>query len=63
VRASLGLGTTRADIARLADALARIASHGPRTRYVHDAERDEYQPVDDRRRWPNVPFAPEPLAA
>jgi selenocysteine lyase/cysteine desulfurase len=63
VRASLGLGTTRADIARLADALARIASHGPRTRYAHDAARDEYHPVDDRRRWPSVPLALEPLAA
>jgi selenocysteine lyase/cysteine desulfurase len=63
VRASLGLGTTRADIARLADALERIAARGPRARYEHDAARDEYRPVHDRRRWPSVPFALEALAA
>jgi selenocysteine lyase/cysteine desulfurase len=45
VRASLGLGTTEADVARLTDALNDIASHGPRARYEHVTARDEYQPA------------------
>jgi selenocysteine lyase/cysteine desulfurase len=45
VRASLGLGTTPEDIDRLVDALTEIAVHGPRSRYTHDRERDEYRPI------------------
>jgi selenocysteine lyase/cysteine desulfurase len=45
VRASLGLGTTEADVDRLIGALDDIARNGPAMRYHHVAERDEYQPA------------------
>jgi selenocysteine lyase/cysteine desulfurase len=45
VRASIGLGTTVADIDRLVAALREIAAHGPRSRYIHAPEHDEYRPV------------------
>ena len=44
VRASLGLGTTPDDIDRLVDALHEIAATGPRSRYEHLADLDEYRP-------------------
>ena len=44
VRASIGLGTTPRDIDRLIDALHEIAITGPRSRYEHLADLDEYQP-------------------
>ena len=46
VRASLGLGTTPADLDRLTDALQDIARNGPATRYRYVAADDEYQPAD-----------------
>ena len=49
VRASLGLGSTDSDIARLTGALADIAERGPRRRYEYVADHDEYRPADDRR--------------
>jgi hypothetical protein len=45
VRASLGLGTTVADVDRLVDALHGIAADGPAVRYRHVPEHDEYRPV------------------
>ncbi|MGH2947278.1 MAG: aminotransferase class V-fold PLP-dependent enzyme [Solirubrobacteraceae bacterium] len=57
VRASIGLGTTPEDVDRLVGALEEIARTGPRARYRHVAELDEYQPLDDLRAWPDVPFA------
>jgi selenocysteine lyase/cysteine desulfurase len=45
VRASIGLGTTPADIDRLTGALQELAVVGPRWRYRHVAEHDEYEPV------------------
>ena len=45
VRASIGLGTTRADIDLLVGALDDIARRGPAARYVHTAEHDEYRPL------------------
>jgi selenocysteine lyase/cysteine desulfurase len=45
VRASLGLGTTAEDVDRLVSALHEIADRGPRSRYVHVAEHDEYRPA------------------
>jgi selenocysteine lyase/cysteine desulfurase len=47
VRASVGLGTTVEDIDRLVGALDEIARHGPRSRYVHVPEHDEYRPVEE----------------
>jgi selenocysteine lyase/cysteine desulfurase len=44
VRASIGLGTTAQDIDRLTDALREIATTGPRSRYEHVADLDEYRP-------------------
>jgi selenocysteine lyase/cysteine desulfurase len=49
VRASLGLGTTAADVDRLLCALRGIAVSGPRRRYRHIAERDEYEPYPATR--------------
>jgi selenocysteine lyase/cysteine desulfurase len=43
VRASLGVGTTSDDIDRLIEALHEVAAAGPRSRYVHLADLDEYQ--------------------
>ncbi|HEX5620289.1 MAG TPA: aminotransferase class V-fold PLP-dependent enzyme [Solirubrobacteraceae bacterium] len=42
VRASIGIGTTAADIDRLVGALHEIARYGARADYVYDAEHDEY---------------------
>jgi selenocysteine lyase/cysteine desulfurase len=44
VLASIGLGTTPRDVDRLIDALHEIAVMGPRSRYEHLADLDEYQP-------------------
>ena len=44
VRASVGLGTTSRDVDRLIDALHEIAVTGPRSRYEHMADLDEYRP-------------------
>ena len=49
VRASMGLGTTPADIDRLTDALRAIAGSGPRWRYRHVTEYDEYEPLSRSR--------------
>jgi selenocysteine lyase/cysteine desulfurase len=48
VRASIGLGTTPADIDRLTGALQELAVAGPRWGYRHVAERDEYEAVSRR---------------
>jgi selenocysteine lyase/cysteine desulfurase len=45
VRASIGLGTTGEDIDRLTGALQELAAAGPRWRYRHVPEHDEYEPV------------------
>jgi selenocysteine lyase/cysteine desulfurase len=45
VRASIGIGTTDADVDRLLDALYEIVQSGPRARYTHAGERDEYVPL------------------
>ena len=45
VRASIGLGTTPADIDRLAEALREVAGSGPRCRYRYVTEHDEYEPL------------------
>jgi selenocysteine lyase/cysteine desulfurase len=49
VRASVGLGTKTEDIDRLVAALHEIAAHGPRSRYAHVPEHDEYRPVASDR--------------
>jgi selenocysteine lyase/cysteine desulfurase len=45
VRASIGLGTTAEDVDLLTGALAAIAADGPRERYEHVPELDEYVPA------------------
>jgi selenocysteine lyase/cysteine desulfurase len=47
VRASIGLATTAAHVARLLAAVADLAAHGPRHGYVHTSE--GWVPVDDTR--------------
>jgi selenocysteine lyase/cysteine desulfurase len=49
VRASVGLGATVEDVDRLLAALREIAERGPRWRYVHLPEHDEYRPVGAER--------------
>jgi selenocysteine lyase/cysteine desulfurase len=56
VRASLGLGTTLADIDRLIDALHEIATDGPASRYVYAPGLDEYRP--ERGAVPEPVWAP-----
>jgi selenocysteine lyase/cysteine desulfurase len=53
VRASVGLGTTHADIDRITGALHELAASGPRWHYRHVPERDEYHP-DTRRTAPRA---------
>ena len=53
---SFGLGTTRADIDAVADALRAIATDGPRWSYSVDAATDEYEPDPDTRPLPSLPM-------
>ena len=43
VRASLGIGSTAADVDRLIGALTEIAAYGPRARYQRLPKHDEYR--------------------
>lgn len=43
MRASLGIGSTAADVDRLIAALTELAAYGPRARYERMPERDEYR--------------------
>ncbi len=51
-RMSLGLGSTRADIDALADALGQIAAEGPQWTYAVNDRSDEYEPDPDPRPLP-----------
>jgi selenocysteine lyase/cysteine desulfurase len=53
-RMSLGLGSTRADIDALADALRAIAADGPRWTYAVAGGTDEYEPDPDPRPLPEL---------
>ena len=55
-RMSLGLGSTRADIDALADALRAIATEGPQWTYRVDPRTDEYEPYPDPRPLPPLPM-------
>jgi selenocysteine lyase/cysteine desulfurase len=55
-RMSLGLGSTRADIDLLADALRAIARDGPSWTYAVNTESDEFEPDPDPRPLPNLPM-------
>lgn len=52
VRLSIGLGTTKADIDYLVDALKAISAEGPRWKYGVDPQTGEYAPMPDPRPWP-----------
>jgi len=52
VRASMGLGTTPADIDRLSAALRAIAGSGPSWSYRYVTEYDEYEPLSRSRAAP-----------
>jgi selenocysteine lyase/cysteine desulfurase len=56
VRISLGAGTTEADIDRAAEALASLASDGPRWTYSQSRKTGEYEPDPDPRPLPGLPF-------
>jgi hypothetical protein len=49
---SLGLGSVKADIDALADALRAIATDGPRWTYEVNGITDEYEPEPDPRPLP-----------
>lgn len=51
-RMSLGLGSTKADVDALADALRAIATDGPRWTYAVSDITDEYEPSPDPRPLP-----------
>lgn len=53
-RMSLGLGSTRADVDALADALRAIASDGPEWTYAVNPNTDEYEPDPDPRPLPRL---------
>ena len=55
-RMSLGLGSTRADIDALADALRAIATDGPQWTYAIDEGSSEYEPSPDPRPLPSLPM-------
>ena len=55
-RMSLGLGSTRADVEALADALRAIAADGPRWTYDVNAATAEYEPDPDPRPLPPLPM-------
>lgn len=56
VRASLGLGTTSADIAQLVEALETIATTGPRWTYHTSPDGTDCRPNPDPRPRPLLPF-------
>jgi selenocysteine lyase/cysteine desulfurase len=53
-RMSLGLGSTRADVDALADALRAIADRGPNWTYAINGRTDEYEPDPDPRPLPEL---------
>ena len=53
-RMSLGLGSVKADIDALADALRAIATDGPRWTYAVNDVTDEYEPSPDPRPLPSL---------
>jgi selenocysteine lyase/cysteine desulfurase len=54
-RMSLGLGSTRADVDALANALRTIAEDGPGWTYLVNEHTDEYEPDPDPRPLPALP--------
>jgi len=55
-RMSFGLGTTRADIDAVADALRSISTQGPQWTYAVHPDTDEYEPDPDPRPLPPLPM-------
>lgn len=55
-RLSFGLGTTRADVDRAADALSALATDGPAWTYRIGQQSGEYEPDPDPRELPDLPF-------
>ena len=53
-RMSMGLGSTKADVDALAEALRAIATDGPRWTYAVDEATDEYEPHPDPRPLPSL---------
>lgn len=51
VRASFGIGTSRADVDRLADGLLALTGEGPRCGYELNPRTGDYEVVDDPRRY------------
>jgi selenocysteine lyase/cysteine desulfurase len=56
VRISIGAGTTEGDVDRAAEALAALATDGPRWTYSQSRATGEYEPDPDPRPLPALPF-------
>lgn len=56
VRISLGLGSTKAEVDYLADALTTIASRGPGWTYRRSGQTEDFAPDPDPRSWPALPI-------
>jgi selenocysteine lyase/cysteine desulfurase len=56
VRASVGLGTTAADLDHLVESVKTVAEHGPRWTYASTADGADCVPVPDPRPRPDLPF-------
>ena len=53
---SFGLGTTREDVDRAADALGAISEHGPAWRYACSTITGDCEPDPDPRPLPELPL-------
>ncbi len=56
LRASIGLGVSRADVELFLHALESIAAGGPAHEYAWHERSREWRPIDDRRPRPRLPF-------
>jgi selenocysteine lyase/cysteine desulfurase len=59
VRASFGIGTTRADVDALCDALTALVERGPALDYVQDHATGDFLPLGDTRTCPSFDFLPD----
>ncbi|MBV8301926.1 MAG: aminotransferase class V-fold PLP-dependent enzyme, partial [Candidatus Dormibacteraeota bacterium] len=58
VRASMGLGTTVADVDRFVTALRTLLESGPALTYREDPATGDFLPIDDHRAFPRIDYLP-----
>ncbi|HEV7678163.1 MAG TPA: aminotransferase class V-fold PLP-dependent enzyme [Candidatus Dormibacteraeota bacterium] len=59
VRASFGIGATRADLDALCDALTTLVTRGSALSYVQDVTTGDFHPTTDTRTFPRFDFLPD----